>query len=78
MFVADPTRTEDEHRSHPREFILLGDDLLLVANQNTSRLCSFKLDPVSGVPCWTGHVLATETPIAMLALPPLNPGIPTA
>ena len=67
----DPSWTEGEDPSHPRDFTLVGDDLLLVANQNTSRITTFKLEPGTGVPAFTGNSLNSETPVALLAVTPM-------
>ena len=65
----DPEGVEGDPPAHPRDFTLMGDGLLIAANQNTSRLASFALDPETGVPIYTGNSLTSPTPVAVLPRP---------
>ncbi|CAK4072702.1 unnamed protein product [Aphanomyces euteiches] len=61
--VASPTFVSS-NGSFPRHFQLVGDDLVLVANQNSDSIFSFRLTPAEGLKP-TGHQLNIPTPVCL-------------
>jgi 6-phosphogluconolactonase len=51
----------------PRSFAIhRSGTMLIAANQNTGNVASFRIDPGTGIPQFTGHQVNLETPVCVL------------